>query len=409
MEKKNLSCPSCGPLAAQMEEASGGSYRQYDQILQKIMELEQRGNMELFAGDCTLEETDAALASERHYTVCHYMRCRRCGALYFVGACIRGRPVFRQVDDIKKENLNTRLWGRCGTYYLQKKTEGGVNMDVVKLPKKVRMVCYEIMDGKEEALDTLESFADKYPHQVAAVKAEVAYFNLDYEKALALDLTILPWLEEWYYSNVSDEHMIAMTVAAIRLHREQELIEALTKEQTRIRAENGLPQRDRFCDILMDYLKRGLMPFADNDKNYPYHEPEEPQTKEQLWAKLVEQNKKLSPDDPDARRKLYNHCCMFGTARDAVDLFEEIQGVPMADSSYRDAIARYLYLGEREKALQTAERLATSRLWAVAGPTQVRPMSFFEDPNLREFLLEPESLRRIREAAFIDDGSLIRK
>ena len=54
-------------------------------------------------------------------------------------------------------------------------------MDVVKLPKKVRMVCYEIMDGKEEALDTLESFADKYPHQIAAVKAEVAYFNLDYE------------------------------------------------------------------------------------------------------------------------------------------------------------------------------------------------------------------------------------
>ena len=69
---------------------------------------------------------------------------------------------------------------------------------------------------------------------------------------------------------------------------------------------------------------------------------------------------------------------MFGTARDAVELFEEIQGVPMADSSYRDAIARYLYLGEREKALQTAERLATSRLWAVAGPTQVRPMSVFE-------------------------------
>ena len=61
-------------------------------------------------------------------------------------------------------------------------------MDVVKLPKKVRMVCYRIMDGKEEALDTLESFADKYPHQVAAVKAEVAYFNMDYEKALALDL-----------------------------------------------------------------------------------------------------------------------------------------------------------------------------------------------------------------------------
>ena len=32
-----------------------------------------------------------------------------------------------------------------------------------------------------------------------------------------------------------------------------------------------------------------------------------------------------------------------------------------------------------------------------------------EDPNLREFLLEPESLRRIREAAMIDNGTLIRR
>ncbi len=36
-------------------------------------------------------------------------------------------------------------------------------------------------------------------------------------------------------------------------------------------------------------------------------------------------------------------------------------------------------------------------------------MSFFEDPNLREFLLEPESLRRIREATLMDNGNLIRK
>ena len=77
-------------------------------------------------------------------------------------------------------------------------------MDVIKLPKKFRMVYYEIMDGKDGALDTLETFADKYPHQVAAVKAEAAYFELGYEHALDLDLTVLPWLEEWYYSNVSD-------------------------------------------------------------------------------------------------------------------------------------------------------------------------------------------------------------
>ena len=117
MEKKNLSCPSCGPLAAQIEEASGGSYRQYDQILQKLMELEQQGKMELFAGDCTLGDTDAALEAEQHYTVCQYMRCRSCGAIYFIGACIRGAPVYRKVENLQKENLETRLWGRYGTYF----------------------------------------------------------------------------------------------------------------------------------------------------------------------------------------------------------------------------------------------------------------------------------------------------
>ena len=121
MEKENITCPFCGSLAAQIKRSPNGSYRQYDQILCKLMELERQGCMELFAGDCPLEATDAVLNAEQHYTVCHYLRCRRCGALYFVGACIRGTPVFRQVEDIGKENLSTRLWGRCGTYFSQKK------------------------------------------------------------------------------------------------------------------------------------------------------------------------------------------------------------------------------------------------------------------------------------------------
>lgn len=119
-------------------------------------------------------------------------------------------------------------------------------MDVIKLPKKFREVSYQIMDGKDEALDTLETFSAKYPHQVAAVKAEVAYFNPDYETALNLDLTVLPWLEEWYYGNVSDEHMTAMAVAAVQLHRESD----------------------------------------------------EPQTRAQLWEQIKARNKKLTPDDP---------------------------------------------------------------------------------------------------------------
>ena len=117
MDSKNLICPSCGQLAVQMEEASGGSYRQYDQILQALMELEAQGDMELFAGDCPLEDTDTVLGAEQHYTVCQYMRCHSCGVIYFIGACIRGAPVYRKVENLQKENLETKLWGRYGTYF----------------------------------------------------------------------------------------------------------------------------------------------------------------------------------------------------------------------------------------------------------------------------------------------------
>lgn len=121
MEEKNHACPCCGPLAAQANEPLRGAYRQYDQILRALTERERQGCMELYAGDCPLEDTDAVLDAEQHYTVCHYVRCRRCGALYLLGACVRGAPVFRQVADLRKENLTTRLWGRCGSYFSQKK------------------------------------------------------------------------------------------------------------------------------------------------------------------------------------------------------------------------------------------------------------------------------------------------
>ena len=68
MDSKTMDCPSCGQLTAQMKEDSSISHRQYDQLLQKLMELERQGDMELYAGDCPLEDTGAVLDAEQHYT-----------------------------------------------------------------------------------------------------------------------------------------------------------------------------------------------------------------------------------------------------------------------------------------------------------------------------------------------------
>lgn len=66
MDSKKLNCPSCGQLTAQMKEDSSISHRQYDLLLQKLMELERQGDMELYAGDCPLEDTSAVLDAEQH-------------------------------------------------------------------------------------------------------------------------------------------------------------------------------------------------------------------------------------------------------------------------------------------------------------------------------------------------------
>ena len=49
------------------------------------------------------------------------------------------------------------------------------------------------------------------------------------------------------------------------------------------------------------------------------------------------------------------------------------------------------------------------RLLAVDGPTQMRPCPSLGTRTCGSFLLEPESLQRIREAAFLDNGILVRK
>ena len=282
-------------------------------------------------------------------------------------------------------------------------------MDVVKLPKKFREVCYAIADGKNELLETLESYT-KYPHQITAVKAEIAYFNMDYENALMFDLELLPFFDEWYYSNVADEHMAAMTFAAIKLHREQQIIDAFTKEQERIMSEGGNQQRSRsnYCDLMKTYLQTGTLPYADK-KELHYQDPMNGKTITELSQELKDSDKKLDFDSVKGKSRLYNACCTRGFAKDAIEVYEQIQNEQLGEVPHETAIIRYLYLGEKEEARRTTERLATARLWAVAAPTQVRPMRFFQLPYIHDFLADQQILKRIREAAYINNGTLVRK
>lgn len=116
-EKDRTRCTFCGLLEDLIKDKGGNPFCHYDLILQRMRELKQQGVIGLLAGDCPLEEAEATLNTDQHYTVCHYLCCRSCGTIYFIGACVRGKPVYRKVEKLQKENLQIRLWGRWGTYF----------------------------------------------------------------------------------------------------------------------------------------------------------------------------------------------------------------------------------------------------------------------------------------------------
>ncbi|NLG04270.1 MAG: hypothetical protein GX567_10655 [Clostridia bacterium] len=39
------------------------------------------------------------------------------GRIYFFGACIRGTPIYKVIDDITNENIDNMIWGKQGNYF----------------------------------------------------------------------------------------------------------------------------------------------------------------------------------------------------------------------------------------------------------------------------------------------------
>lgn len=273
--------------------------------------------------------------------------------------------------------------------------------NTIRLPKKFRELCDAIRNGNEDAVASLEAL-QKYPHQAAAVKAEIAYFNQDYPRALELDLSILPYWDEWQYCNVANEHLAAMTVAALRLHREQEIGEILSQEHKRLLSTpEANRQRADYCAKMADCLQRQLLPFADSDTT-AYQEPDAPKSLDELWENVMAIDRKSKPDSPLALSRYFHQCCIHGSAQDALSIFHRLP-YP-TEGNYYEAILRTRYLGDEETTLLLLEKLAASRLWYVASPTQVRPMTFFTKPVLCEYVTRPDSLQRIKKAGFLGEN-----
>jgi hypothetical protein len=110
-------CGNCGIIAALFDAAGQEPHQNYVPVLRFLEAMERKGRVELYAGDCSLSETLDMLDDEKHFTLCQYLRCTQCGQFFFLGACVRGKPKFKIIEDIALENPNNLLWGQVGTKY----------------------------------------------------------------------------------------------------------------------------------------------------------------------------------------------------------------------------------------------------------------------------------------------------
>ena len=117
----SMTCDCCGLIESTFACANAAPHLNYYPVLTMLESLEKQRRIELYAADCKLSDAVEVLNSEQHYTVCHYFKCTRCGQLFFLGACVRGTPKFKKIDDIKSINFSNMIWGNIGTRYFQQK------------------------------------------------------------------------------------------------------------------------------------------------------------------------------------------------------------------------------------------------------------------------------------------------
>lgn len=117
-------CNNCDIVKAAFTGAKKEPHLNYLPVHAMLSAMLKQRRLELYAGDCPFDKMTEILESETHYTVCFYLKCTECAAYYFFGACIRGAPVYKVIDDISTVDLDKQLWGREGTYFRKEHNNG---------------------------------------------------------------------------------------------------------------------------------------------------------------------------------------------------------------------------------------------------------------------------------------------
>lgn len=110
-------CKNCRIIEETFQAAGSNPHMNYVPVYRMLEAMLGQNRIEIYAGDCPFEEALEVLNSDRHYTVSFYLECSRCHDVYFFGACIRGTPIYKKIENINREPVERLIWGKEGRYF----------------------------------------------------------------------------------------------------------------------------------------------------------------------------------------------------------------------------------------------------------------------------------------------------
>lgn len=92
---------------------NGPSINEYD-VFKRLRALTLQGDIELLAGSCPLSDFERHMDKEDLYIIEYYFKCQ-CGLIYYVGFCVRGKPVARILIELP-DHVKNNTSGRYGRF-----------------------------------------------------------------------------------------------------------------------------------------------------------------------------------------------------------------------------------------------------------------------------------------------------
>ena len=259
------------------------------------------------------------------------------------------------------------------------------NMDIVKIPKKLRDILDTLRSGQIEiGLEQLENIKDFEP-QKAIILAEINYFSDNYELAMLNDENGLPFDEQWYAGNILFEHFFAYSNTAIisdNISRAKNFYKNFLTEKEKLE----LPEHriNVYRHQVKNHLAKlnGERDLIINKKQLQI--VKEGKSIDEFKEQLREFRPKLTFDSVEGAEYLLNFMLEKGNTDESLAYYEKFADKIVNDNTHIDA-ARLFHLKEQtDKAKKSLMTFVNN--WYPVEHLQITPMILFSYEDLYPLL-----------------------